>query len=218
MIIEQLSAYTNGDLVATATVEAELGVAPGSGLPIARWIDAASAVILGLCDPIRLSLYAKWRETLPGSGRDKLLLAKGPIKASPAPAVTYDGEAVTGWAVDPDLNGLVLTDAYTGGYTFTRQPIMTAIGIRSLETDMAVPEWQVTYEAGYVPESQTGLTETLPADVKQAALQLIVGWWRAYRRDPSVKSESVGNLSVTYSDEGGEVPPVVLALLAPYMV
>lgn len=73
----------------------------------------------------------------------------------------------------------------------------------------------ITYKAGYV------LLDNLPYGVERAALSLIKEYHLGTGRDPRVRSEDVpGVRSVSYSvgstGETGQLPPDVIALLAPY--
>ncbi|TCZ76173.1 phage gp6-like head-tail connector protein [Paenibacillus albiflavus] len=74
----------------------------------------------------------------------------------------------------------------------------------------------VTYEAGYVlpSEATTDNPRTLPEAVELACIFLV----QHFVNTPvGVKSERVGDISVSYSDYEGELPAVVISLLNPYV-
>jgi hypothetical protein len=76
----------------------------------------------------------------------------------------------------------------------------------------------ITYTAGYL------LLDGLPYGVERAALTLIKDYYSGVGRDPRVRAEEVpGVRNVTYwvggmsaSNQGTQMPPDVVALLAPY--
>lgn len=72
----------------------------------------------------------------------------------------------------------------------------------------------VEYIGGYVLPGDATVTEpqTLPRSIELACLLLA----QTLLRNPGVKSERVGDLSVTYSDEQG-LPAAVKALVSPYV-
>lgn len=78
----------------------------------------------------------------------------------------------------------------------------------------------VVYDAGFILPPTGG--STLPPDIEAAALKLAAGFYFGAARDPLVKGESADGIgSVDYWVGGmpgasGELPPDVLALLAPY--
>jgi hypothetical protein len=44
----------------------------------------------------------------------------------------------------------------------------------------------------------------MPAEIEQACIEVLKAQALRVHRDPSIKSETVGELSVTYADETGE--------------
>lgn len=73
----------------------------------------------------------------------------------------------------------------------------------------------VSYIGGYVlPEDATADdARTLPEPLELACLlytQMLI-------REPGVKSERVGDISVTYGDDNGNLPSSVIALISPYV-
>ncbi|MFD1886823.1 phage head-tail connector protein [Paenibacillus wenxiniae] len=70
---------------------------------------------------------------------------------------------------------------------------------------------KVEYVAGYIlPSDIPGVPEsTLPANIEYACALLA----QTLMRQPGVTAERVGDLSVNYKDDGGDLPGVVKALL-----
>jgi hypothetical protein len=73
----------------------------------------------------------------------------------------------------------------------------------------------ITYEGGYVlPGDDTpDNPRTLPEALEYACILLV----QHLQRRPGVKSERVGDISVTYSDEETDLPAPVLALITPFV-
>lgn len=73
----------------------------------------------------------------------------------------------------------------------------------------------VTYEGGYVfpAEATTDNPRTLPEPLELACLLYV----QILMRNPSVKTERVGDISVGYSDDSDSLPPAVLSLISPYV-
>ncbi|WP_289142909.1 phage head-tail connector protein [uncultured Brevibacillus sp.] len=73
----------------------------------------------------------------------------------------------------------------------------------------------VTYLGGYVLPSEATKEEprTLPESIELACLLYI----QMIGRNPGAKSERVGDISVTYSDDSEALPAPVAALLTPYV-
>ncbi|MHA6481067.1 head-tail connector protein [Paenibacillus sp. strain BS8-2] len=73
----------------------------------------------------------------------------------------------------------------------------------------------VSYIGGYVlpGEETTNDPRTLPKPLELACLL----YAQMLLRSPGVKSERVGDISVTYADERTSLPPVVVALISPYV-
>jgi hypothetical protein len=67
--------------------------------------------------------------------------------------------------------------------------------------------YTVTYTGGYVTPEQVAQTlfpgpVTLPGDLQQAAIILVVALYRSQGVDPSIKAESLMSYSVTYREGG----------------
>lgn len=72
----------------------------------------------------------------------------------------------------------------------------------------------VTYTAGYVLPGETVIegSTALPADIEYGCVLLI----QKMQRDPGVTSERVGDISVSYAQDSGNLPVAVQALVGPY--
>lgn len=78
----------------------------------------------------------------------------------------------------------------------------------------------VTYDGGYLPPSE-GDDSDLPPGIQGACVELVSSFWASKGRDPSVRAEEIpGVISKQYwvgaVGEAGELPPSVVAKLAPY--
>lgn len=80
------------------------------------------------------------------------------------------------------------------------------------EADGKIGRWSITFKAGLVAN-----TAAVPADLKEACHLWVSR--RFNRIDQSVRSKSVGDVSISYtaSDEADAIPPDVAALLSPYV-
>lgn len=214
------------DLTLPATVAAELGgdvVAGDSRLP--RLIAAASGAILRHLGRPQLHYAAAYTESLPGHGRQRLVLGLTPVLD--VTSVVIDG--VTLSADDYELEdadaGLLYRLAcwpWTGVYRGGLPPQLD----RDAGSERAVIV--VTYEGGWVTPAQatgagwTGPVRSLPYDLEEACVQTVVGLYRRGGLDPSIASESLGDYSVSFrapnlaAGSGGVIPESALALLAPY--
>jgi hypothetical protein len=156
--------------------------------------------VLDYVDPEKCSIHSQWTESLEGSDRQFLLLGRRPILSSPALTLTWQGSAVTDFTVHAD-SGMLYRDA-----GFPRLHIVglgTPWSIEPAPTGEATLEWVAAYEAGYVPAgAPSGVT--MPAEIEQACIEVLKAQALRVHRDPSIKSETVGELSVTYADETGE--------------
>jgi hypothetical protein len=93
---------------------------------------------------------------------------------------------------------------------------------------LADVEVSVTYSAGWVTPAQAALepalTRTLPLDIEHAALLTVGALWRARGEDPSISSETVGDVSFSYRGRNtaigvnlaGIIPDAAALLLSPY--
>lgn len=73
----------------------------------------------------------------------------------------------------------------------------------------------VEYEAGYtLPGDETqDRPANLPKELEYACILFV----QYAQRNPGVKSERVGDISVTYGDDGADIPAPIMALINPYV-
>lgn len=277
------TALTNGLMIPVASAEVELGLAAGVEPRVARWVQAASSLILAACNPTRLSLRESVIETVPGSGTNLLLLERGPVAWADLVSVAEQGTAVgladlsvdeeicgiyreAGWAsrrpavapgVDPPLAAFALRDvvityragfwpdlqtigSLTGCSSSLASPVITkathglvvVAGDRVDVTASTIPGDVGTYtvvsstaDTITLDRALTGTSaavaltayhgKTLPPVVEEAVGVVLRARFSALTLNPTVKSETVGKLSVTYRDTAdiSGLPADALALL-----
>lgn len=199
---------SNRKLTTAAALRTELGLSSGS-LDDTRANDViarASKAAERYCSRIfaQETVSEVFRLAARDRGPEKLILARWPIVS--ITSVTEDGNALTGSDYEADLA--------------TGQVFRLSSDTR---TAWCAQKTTVVYVGGYVLPGDGG-TRTLPEDVEAAALKLAAGFYFGAARDPLVKGESADGIgSVDYWVGGmpgasGELPPDVLALLAPYRV
>jgi hypothetical protein len=188
-------------LIGLADLKALLGITDGANdALLGNIIQRGSDAIARFCN--RVFAQRTIQETLPGPGGQLLKLKFAPITT--LTSITLDGTTVDSdiyTLTEPDA-GIVFCEAgwaYTGhAYSYT-----------------------ATYTHGYNLPDMAG-TDTLPADIQQAALELCKGMWLARQRDPSVTMESVPDVYTVQYGQGkngvavGAIPPTVQELLLPY--
>ena len=161
-----------------------------AGAFMAAWCGYQPAAVGGVptLEDVAYTLY------LDGPGGIELALPVGPLVSVASvysdPLREY-GSSVLVASSDYTLDGyrslVILKESSTQGAWDT--------GYRSIK---------ITATAGFT---------TVPADIKQAAIQLIAHWWRL-RRQAGKKSVSQEGGSVTLADE--TMPPQVAQILGPY--
>lgn len=188
-------------------VKADLGIAwtwandlkPNGGDD--GWLEAAivraSAAVCSFC---RRSFAAETvRETFHLSAlADALALTRWPLVS--IVAVTEGGTLLSADDIEADDGaGLLYRLSSSGNRQFWR-PGRTV----------------VEYRAGYALPGAEG--RTLPEDIEQAAIQLVLEQWHTVERDPHLKSKSVEGVGTeTYwLPDRAELPPAVVALLTPH--
>jgi hypothetical protein len=194
--------FISGKLATTLeAAELELGLALGHGLPLQRWIAAASDLIVQLIG--RELAAAEYVESLPGSGGTELLLEGRPLIS--VLGVTYQGAPITDYIISGANPSIIYRSA---GWPEARF-------ITSWLTENVVAtqtqDYEVTYRAGYYMANEA--IPDLPSRFEQACLLLIRQFYLQQGRDGSITSERVGDLAVTYSEKGRVVTPEVYELL-----
>lgn len=206
-MLEILTAATETDLVELATVKAHLRPAPAGTLEDARLGDLirwASAAISRYCR--RTFARQKYRETLPGSGTQLLMLSRTPIEA----VLTMEryGTVETDYRIEDAaagflwrLNGWELRAGFRGHY-----------GRRVDRTAVDRDGVMVEYWAGYLMPGQTPVTGAyaLPDDIEAAAALQVQRW---YSR--GLREQALGLASTSTTESEGEVSRTVSASYTP---
>lgn len=215
---------TDGALTDTATLRAQLGTtSTGQDALQQRAIARASAQAVSLLNyPLLAQVYS---ERVAGYGGQTLMLGVTPIRAllrvfdstTTCEATEYTSTEV--WIDDADAGLLSIGPQ---GFPWTAQTAWNmAPGVIPNSEQKT---WLIEYQAGYVfPETSstgygtTSTERTLPADLEGAILDQAVRILDG--RDPSIQSQSIGDLSITYRSEGPDGAPQTAQLrrdLAPY--
>lgn len=182
-------------------------------------------------------LRQTYEETLPGIGRATLMVSRTPIRHIEGLFYGTDtGTAATEitsteYVIDSCEGGLLRrvssvfgwTAQYGGGFVESEPVAGTELR-----------RYLIRYEAGYIftqasaaqwGSSSTGYGSsstgpfTLPPSVELAVLQTAKAAWLGRKRDETIQSKSVGDLSINYGSAGQDisVPDVARGLLRPYL-
>lgn len=165
---------------------------------IKRLINSATKMIENYCDRRFLST-AYSNERYSGDGGHYLFLRNYPATSlTSIEYMTGDYNSPNWEAYDSEFYSIVTTDEKNGGVIYNDIPFYGG------ENNL-----RVNYTAGYT---------TIPEDIQQACLDL-VSWFYKKRKTHGIKSESLGDRSVTYFDIKGSSPITDLGLdemLDPY--
>ena len=187
-------------LTTVATVLDELGMKPGDvdvKRRLERLIEAASAFVVTRCGR-ELVCEAGIVEKLRGRGSVRLVLARRPV-------VSIASIVVDDVAVDASEYSIENADAgevfRRAGWAWSAQMQPGLSYHRAPRTEE--PNIVATYTGGFVTPNQVELgafaTRTLPADLEDIVVRLVVSRWHGMGTDQRVKSEAVMSASVTYS-------------------
>lgn len=179
-----------------------------------RLIMVATARVSGHCG--RLFHYEEdIEETVRGLGTYRLCLSRTPVLEVSSIQISDIVISEDDYQIEDAKAGFVYSD---GGFPWTAQNVgnVAQDGLPGSEA----PDLIVTYTGGYVCPGQVttgehGLARTLPVDLEDAVVQMVVSRWRNKGNDARVLSERVGDASITYTDK--EIPDEIAALLAPYV-
>lgn len=197
-------------------------------------IDEASDAIAAYCH--RVFGQETVTETLPGTGRRTMGLSRTPIVSV---ASVYEDSTLLSAVSPSDFNadsaGYYIEDAACGALgRDIGWPQSTAAGWDRAAIDSGYilgrfRRWRyaVTYTAGWVLPEETN--PTLPGGIERACLETVKMLWAGRSTpDPSIASEQVGDIRLSYRDAtsqnarqyGGQLalPDVVVGLLAPWRV
>lgn len=222
-----LTSATDVRLTTVANVKEVLNLTDSVDEPfLDRLILRASARVASYCG--RELLVQKYQTVLPSYGGPHLQLPQYPIVSV---SRVFDGSdtgpggsvelSATEYQID-QAEGQLYRD-YTWRWSKRLDPHTVS--------DMITPDgerrkWLIEFTAGYVgPKgtTSTGLIgststgSTLPAEIEDATIELVKSAYLARKRGDDVKSESVGDVSVTYKDTGSRaLPQTVKDLLDPF--
>jgi hypothetical protein len=205
------------DLTLVATAADEVGADPGDA-SLQRIITAASkAVASYLGYPVE-RLFDAAAQTVAGQG-SRYLFLKGVGKLQQVLSITIDGVLLAASEYEIDNAQFARIRRLNGPWPFTG---LTSGGVaddplRAEDTGDIL----VVYLAGWITPGQVALQAAdvveLPADIEQAALEVITAMWRRKGKDRGVASQSLGSGSITYREtDVGPIPRSARALLAPY--
>jgi gp6-like head-tail connector protein len=200
IVIEEPAESKN--LTVLPTVKAELGITTDEHDAVLEgFICQASDIVASYCDrvfaretvtehfwPERRSFYENW---------DSLVLSRTPVEE--IISVTHDNSVLVTGDYEIDSNAGILYR-------------MTALSVFDWCVHTAV---EVQYTGGYL------LLDDLPRGIERATILLVKDAFFARSRDPRIKTESTPSIySVDYwigaTGTAGDLPPDVIALLAPY--
>jgi len=185
-------------------VQDYLGIAHGTDdTLIGRFIDAVKPAIVNICGLDVFDVKADWTEEYSNDSylRDELQLRHVPVVSITSVKQTVDRDWDTCEAEDPD------------DYTFDPQTgILQLIGIKFIRGYQCI---QVIYEGG---------SEEIDDDVLMAmSMSVALLYNRAKSHADGIKSERLGEYSVTYGDSAGQqkgldalVPETARAFLMKY--
>lgn len=200
-------------LTTLATVLDELGLASDSGAQDARlerYINAASDFVASYCDRTfhRTDSIA---ESGRGYGQTLLRLSRRPVVS--IASVAINGTATTDYTLEDAARGLLYRST---GWPWqpARMPSLSFSVVPGTEA----PDVVVTYNGGFVTPAQvaagTFATRTLPYDLEDAVVQLVMTRWRNRGRDMRVVAESYGEGGFTFG--GSAIPIEILGILDGY--
>lgn len=203
-------------MVSVADATAALSLPAEYADQLERWIKAVTGSILRMVDREKFGLLSTVVEELAGSGRQKLLLARGPVVGTPV--VLEDDAAVTDFVIAPRWAMLYREAGWQKNLA-----VVNSFGILAEPTGEAGNTISVTYRAGFVPYDQDitvdGTVEHLVADVPEeiveAAIELLAARLTRRQHSSGVASETVGSMSISYR-KTDEMPEAALAALDPW--
>lgn len=205
-IVTVASPASDKALTTLERVKLELGIPSGTTTndPILQEkIDEASDDIeaaLGFRLVRETAVETFWHEQY-DSAPEKLVLDRTPVAA--IASVVVDGVTIdpSAYRLDPSTGELfALCNGYPSVWVFCQSIV-------------------VTFDAGYILPAASN--RNLPKGIEGACIDLVSSFWAAKGRDPTVKSEDVPGIGrvdywVGAVGEPGELPPSVVAKLAPY--
>lgn len=206
-------------LVEVTTVRSEL---PNCGTAddarIERLIAVASEAIAGgpqsyFGFPAGLASY---KETLPGTGTNLLILARTPIVA--VTTVTHRGDVLTDFTVEQAEAGLLHRQS---GWVWSPQGDVRSLASHALPGTGRLA-YEVTYDAGWKLPGENN--RTLPATIEEAALETVKRLFTmgSGNGTKDVVRQKIGDTEVQFAENDSKafnrwaLPPVAVALLRPH--
>jgi hypothetical protein len=204
-------ALADNALTTLATVKTELSITGSSDdAYLERLIDAASAFIASYCRR-EFHSQSSIAEKVAGHGGKFLTVAVTPITT--LTSISYDGSAVgsDNYEIHDADAGLIYA---LGAWVWTADHLQSigqeALGRRERKL------YTVTYDGGYVTPEQGG-SVTLPKDLEDACISLVVMRYRQKGRDPAVKTERLMEASIGYAATSGSTGSDPLQATAPWV-
>ncbi len=168
----------------------------------AHMIDVITSVSASIRQYLGYHLISQvYRETVPGYGNVHLLLG-GQRVAGAYPGVPITAVSLVEDILNPDdpetLTDYEIADAMAGilyrqtGWCWSTQYGQTLERYPMPGSER--PRYRVTYTAGYT----TGQTGTLPADIRQAAIESVMHRYNNEQRNQTVTQRRIGSLSISY--------------------
>jgi hypothetical protein len=197
-------------LTTVAAVQAVTGMS-GITTPVAeRLINAASAFLEGPRAIARkLFQDSVVVVKVAGYGDRYLRVSQTPINS--VTSIAYDGSNIdaSGYEIDDAKEGLIY---FPGGVTWTApgaSGLISNLALAGMERKL----YTVTYDGGWVTPAQVG-TVTLPADIEEACMQLVVSGYRKDGKDQAIASERIMSTSVLYRPDS--MPQFVTGVIDSY--
>lgn len=167
----------------------------------------------------------RYQTFLPAYGRKRLMLSHYPVRAVLRMFDGTDtGESTEYASTEYHVNAEIGSIERDEGWSWTLQTKSDVIPFP--EPGQEHPQYLVEFSAGYILplgkdsgstwDGTTSTGPTLPGDIEDACIQLVRSQWHARKREEGLVSKKVGDISLTWESQTGELPNSVLAMLAPY--
>lgn len=191
-------------LTTLQTVKDELGIStPGDDAILERYITTGSSLLV---QAIGRDLH--WREGVVEkvqSGGDTRLVVSDALPIDSIDSIVYDGGDTQ---VTEDSSRYRIEDAGAGFVEKTngrwRSTEQARQSVTLIYQGRESYHYTVTYDGGWVTQEQADndgtLTRSLPYDIEQAVIDYAVTKYRRKGRDLSVRSEKLGDTSVSYAN------------------
>jgi hypothetical protein len=225
MSITVIEAASNALLTTRETVKRELSITTtDEDEIISDLIVRASSAIAR--ETRRVFGVETVTETMDGTGSRLLGLTRTPIVE--VTEVTEDGTAITDWLIEDAEAGALYRPSGWGISGGLRMWGTEAFASGYILPGYRDQRYSVTYRAGYLLPSDVNPyilpadPQNLPGAVEQACVETVKAAYFARDSDAAVGLVKVGNLSVSYRDQGqsatavGSLPPSALGLLRNY--